>query len=86
MRRTLIAMLVLVAACGGGAPETQPAPTSLTASPAQLDSMVTRAQALLAEREWSDAAIAYERLLLELPRGDRRLPASRIALGEARLG
>jgi outer membrane assembly lipoprotein YfiO len=86
MRRTLIALLLLVAACGGGSPETQPAPSNLTASPAQLDSMVTRAQALLAEREWSDAAIAYERLLLELPRGDRRLPAARIALGEARLG
>lgn len=86
MRRTLMAMLLLVAACGGGAPETQAAPQNLTASPAQLDSMLTRAQALLAERDWSDAAIAYERLLLELPRGDRRLPAARLALGEARLG
>jgi outer membrane assembly lipoprotein YfiO len=86
MRRILIASFVLLTACGGGPPETQPAPQANTASPAQLDSMVTRAQGLLAEREWSDAAIAYERLLLELPRGDRRLPAARIALGEARLG
>jgi outer membrane assembly lipoprotein YfiO len=87
MRLYLLAVATFLVACGGGQPETQPAPqANLTASAAQLDSMVARAQALLAEREWNDAAIAYERLLLELPRGDRRLPASRIALGEARLG
>lgn len=87
MRRLCLALIMLLAACGGGQPETQPAPqASVTASPAQLDSLLTRAQALLVEREWQDAAIAYERLLLELPRGDRRLPAARIALGEARLG
>jgi outer membrane protein assembly factor BamD len=86
MYRSLIALLVLVTACGGGTPETRPSPSSASASPAQLDSMLTRAQGLLAEREWSDAAIAYERLLLELPRGDRRLAGARIALGEARLG
>ncbi len=87
MHRLCLALLVLVAACGGGAPETQPAPQpNLTASPGQLDSLLARAQELLAERDWQDAAIAYERLLLELPRGDRRLPAARIALGEARLG
>ena len=87
MRTAIVStLIVLSAACGGGAPETQPAPTNFTASPAQLDSLLGNAQALLAARDWDKAAIAYERLLLELPRGDRRLPAARLALGESRMG
>lgn len=87
MRRTLFAFVLLAAACGGGQPETQPAPQSnFAASAAQIDSMLANAATLLAERDWDKAAIAYERLLLELPRGDRRLPAARLALGETRLG
>jgi outer membrane assembly lipoprotein YfiO len=87
IKHIVLAMSVGVAACGGGSPETQPAPqTAVRASAAQLDSLAATAAALLTEREWSDAAIAYERLLLELPRGDRRMPGARLALGEARLG
>lgn len=89
MKRSAIAIAVfaMLAGCGGGQPETQPAPNSnFRLEAPQLDSMFTAAQALLADRDWRDAAIAFERLLLELPRGDARLPMSRIALGEARLG
>jgi outer membrane protein assembly factor BamD len=88
MRTFAVTMLVLgVLGCGGGAPETQPAPqAALRATAEQLDTLVTNARALLDEGEWNDAAIAYERLLLEMPRGDRRLPATRIALGDARMG
>lgn len=81
------AVLILLMACGGGKPETQPAPSSnFRIEAPQLDSMFQAAQAMLADRDWRDAAIAFERLLLELPRGDARLPVSRLALGEARLG
>jgi outer membrane assembly lipoprotein YfiO len=81
------AVLIFLMACGGGKPETQPAPTSnFRIEAPQLDSMFQAAESLLANRKWRDAAIAFERLLLELPRGDARLPVSRLALGEARLG
>lgn len=82
----VLLFLAFVAACGGGSAETQPEPVALRATTEQLDSLAASAQSLLAEREWSEAAIAYERLLLELPRGDRRLPGARLALGEARVG
>ncbi len=84
---SLLAIATLLVACGGNPPETQPSPDSnFRLEAPQLDSMYAAAQELLEEREWRDAAIAFERLLLELPRGDARLPASRLSLGEVRLG
>jgi outer membrane protein assembly factor BamD len=87
MTRLLAIVLLLTAACGGGTPDTAPDPqATLRATPEQLDSLWLAAEARLAEEEWNDAAVIYQRLMLELPRGDRRLAASRLALGEARMG
>lgn len=86
--RTLaLAAVVLLAACGGGnRPDTTPQASSQRASEEQLDSLWQRASTKLAEEEWNDAAILFERLMLELPRRDSRLPRARLGLGDARLG
>lgn len=87
MKRTIVPVLLLLAACGGGTAETTPEPQSaFRASSEQLDSLWNAAQAELADEDWNKAAVLFQRLMLELPRGDRRLPASRLALGEARVG
>lgn len=87
MKRLLAPILCFTIACGGGQPETTPDPqTTLRASPEQLDSLWNQGQAELRDEDWDEAAVLFQRLMLELPRGDRRLPASRLALGEARLG
>lgn len=87
MTRLLLLVVLVLAACGGGTPETTPAPqASLRATPAQLDSLWTAAQARMDDRDWDKAAVIYQRLMLELPRGDRRLPAARLGIGEARMG
>lgn len=86
-RAALLLATVLVTACGGGQVDTQPSPevsTRLTAE--QLDSLFTDAESLLADRDWRKSAVAFERLLLELPRGDRRLPLARARLAESRFG
>jgi outer membrane assembly lipoprotein YfiO len=87
MNRCLPVILLVLAACGGRNPDTTPEPQSnFRASAEQLDSLWQQAATQVAEEDWNEAAVLYQRLLLELPRGDRRLPASRLALGEARLG
>ena len=87
MKRLTLTLLLFTVACGGGRPDTTPDPQSaLRASPEQLDSLWNAAQAELAKEDWNKSAVLLQRLLLELPRGDRRLPASRLALGDARLG
>ncbi len=87
MTRLLLLPALLLAACGGGTPKTTPAPGSnIRASEAQLDSLWTSAQARMADHDWEKAAVVYQRLMLELPRGDRRLAASRLGIGEARMG
>ena len=87
MKRLLAPLVLFLAACGGGTPETTPTPESnFRATPEQLDSLWTEAQAELADEDWNQAAVLFQRLMLELPRGDSRLAASRLGLGDARLG
>lgn len=86
-RPVAILFLLTLAACGGKSVETAPAPaTNLVASPATLDSLWNDAVAKFAEQDWRKAGIAFERLMLELPRRDARLPMARLSLGESRLG
>lgn len=86
-RPAALLTLALLAACGGKSVETTPPPaTNLVSSGAQLDSMWNAAVARFTDQDWRKAGIAFERLLLELPRRDPRLPMARLSLGEARLG
>jgi outer membrane assembly lipoprotein YfiO len=83
----VLPILAFSIACGGGPdPETTPVTSNQRASEEQLDSLWQQASSTLADRDWRDAGILFERLLLELPRRDGRLPKARIALGDARLG
>ncbi|MCA9762320.1 MAG: hypothetical protein KC544_04225, partial [Gemmatimonadetes bacterium] len=83
----VLLILLGATACGGGNPETTPAPaTNLVATPEKLDSLWNEAVAEFTDRDWRNAGILFERLMLELPRRDPRQPMARLSLGEARLG
>ena len=86
MRNVVLVLSLAVVACGGGnRPSTTPtAAAALT--PGQIDSLWTNAEGLLANRKWTNAIIAFERLQLELPTRDPRRPAARFMIAEARLG
>lgn len=92
MRRLQMLLLplivVLAPACGKGKPSTAaaPLPSRLTATPAALDSMWAKALDLYTRKKWSKAAVALERMQLELPSGDRRVILSRFYLAETRVG
>ncbi len=87
MNRLLLATVLLLVACGSGKPETAPSPTSAVhVSAEQLDTLWAEAGALMTSHDWDKAAVLYQRLQLELPRGDRRQAASRLGIGEARMG
>jgi outer membrane protein assembly factor BamD len=85
IRRLLVGLVVLLAACGGGGsgrpPATAPAP--LSASSAMLDSLWRQAEAAVRHGKWSDAAKLLDRLLLEFPPGDSRIARAHYYLGEA---
>jgi len=88
MRRLALALGALVMACGGGGktPQAAPAPVSqanLSASPAEVNSLWQRAEAAVRLGKWSDANKLLERVLLELPPGDPRIPQAHFWLGEA---
>lgn len=86
--QTLPLVLVIATACGKAKPSTTTSPlaTRSTLAPASLDSMWTKAMALYADHKWGKAALALERLQLELPTGDRRVVLSRFYLAETRVG
>ncbi|MBA2293274.1 MAG: outer membrane protein assembly factor BamD [Gemmatimonadales bacterium] len=79
-------VLIFTTACGGRGGSAVPSPvTSGTASPAAIDSMWVRAGDFYAREKWDDAAVAYERVQLEMRSGDPRIPKARFQLAETRL-
>ncbi|MEO8479978.1 MAG: outer membrane protein assembly factor BamD [Gemmatimonadota bacterium] len=86
-RTVIILSFLALAACGGKSAQTTPVPAAnLVSTPQKLDSMWNDAVAKFTDQDWRKAGIAFERLMLELPRRDPRLPMARLSLGEARLG
>ncbi len=86
MRNVVLVLSLAVIACGGGnRPATTPT-AAVALTPGQVDSLWTNAEGLLANRKWTNAIIAFERLQLELPTRDPRRPAARFMIAEARLG
>jgi outer membrane protein assembly factor BamD len=85
IRRFLVGLVVLLAACGGGragrSAATSPAPES--ASSAMINSLWHRAEAAVRHGKWSDAAKLIDRLLLEFPPGDSRIARAHFYLAEA---
>jgi outer membrane protein assembly factor BamD len=83
---------LVLAGCGGGrAPEAgggsgaPPAPAE-NSTPQQVDSLYRLAESRIRHGKWGDAIEDLERLLLEFPPGDPRIPKARYFLGEAKLG
>lgn len=89
MRRLLLpslaAALVALAGCHH-APEVTPASGRLRLTSTEIDSMWNNAVALYQKRDWRKAGTLLERVQLEMPIGDKRIPLARFYLGEARLG
>lgn len=89
MKRLILVLSALTVACGGGggrAPRTAPAPVSqasLSASPAEVNSLWQRAEAAVRNGKWNDAIKLLGRVLLELPPGDPRISQAHYWLGEA---
>ena len=87
-RRFFAPALVMLAACGGGAPAPKVAPTpvtqvSQTASVQEVDSVWDKAEHSVRNGKWGDAVKQLERALLEFPPGDSRIPQAHFYLGEA---
>lgn len=90
-RRLIWAGLVTGAtACGGGPPApAAPVPTAearIDASPQEVDSLWNSAVSRVRRGKWADAQKLLERVLLEFPPGDGRIPQAHYWLGEAQLG
>ena len=89
MSRTfLVAVVVLLGACGGGRGASRgsaaPAPVSSSgASAAALDSLWQSAQRAVHTGQWSSAEKLLDRALLEFAPGDSRVAQAHFFLGEA---
>ena len=81
IRLTLLAG-ILLAACGGKAPVSAPAPVAQSASGPAIDSLWILARREFRLGRWARAQLDFERLNLEFPPGDTRLARSRFLLGE----
>ena len=89
MRRLLLpslaATLVALAGCHH-APEVSPSAGRLRLTTGEIDSMWNHALALYQKQDWRKAGTVLERVQLEMPVNDKRLPLARFYLGESRLG
>lgn len=84
----LLALAGTVAACGSVAPVEElavAAPVAEGLSGAQLDSLFARAEESYSRGKWSDAAVEFERFMLEAPAGDPRATRARFFIAESRL-
>jgi hypothetical protein len=75
--RTVLPVLLVVAACGGGPkPSTNPTQVSRvseTATAAEVDSLWNRAVQAVRHGKWGEAQKQLDRVLLEFPPGDPRI-------------
>ncbi len=83
------ALLLAVAACGGGgppAPKVAPTPVTAVAQSAsskEIDSLWAKAQRAIRNGKWNDAVKDLDRALLEFEPGDGRVSQAHFFLGEA---
>jgi len=88
-RALVLGLIALLAACGGGRsrgnPSVGPAPVpaSQTASAGEINTLWQEAETAVRHGKWGDATTLLERVLLELPPGDPRIPQAHYWLGEA---
>ena len=86
-RRLLVLAGALLAACGGGRAEngvaSAPAPVSVGASAATIDSLWRGAEQAVRNGKWGDAQKLLDRALLEFSPGDPRIARAHFYLGEA---
>jgi len=86
--RWCFCLVALLAACGGGRPAATPAVSPLSASrssatPAMIDSLWGKAETAVRHGKWGEVEKLIERVMLELPPGDPRIPQAHYWLGEA---
>lgn len=92
LRRWPLVFLILLPACGAAAPKpttVTPTPVSRVnenASPAQIDSLWNKGVKAARRGKWGDAQKQLERVMLEFPPGDPRIPQAHFFLGEAQFG
>jgi outer membrane protein assembly factor BamD len=84
--RFLVGIVALVAACGGGrgarGPSASPAPLSVGASAAVVDSLWRQAEYAVRHGKWGDGMKLLERAILEFAPGDPRIARAHYYLGE----
>jgi outer membrane protein assembly factor BamD len=86
----LLALAVATTACGSAVPSEElavaPAPQEREGlSGSQLDTLFATAEAAYSRGDWSDAAVEFERFMLEAPAGDPRITRARFYIAESRL-
>jgi outer membrane protein assembly factor BamD len=88
IRRSCWLVVLGVAACGGGTPAPQAAPTPVssvaeTATSGEIDTLWARAQHAVRRGKWADALKLLDRVLLEFTPGDSRATQAHLFEGEA---